>query len=194
MMSLAGCWRTSLREAFGALATEPSKHLPDPPMSSRRRFFIQSAALLATAALLSGCAGLGLTGQYAPRVYLAGIDSLPGEGLELRFMLKLRIQNPGDADLRYDGVWAEVELQGQPLASGGTAVTGVVPRFGEAVVMVPATASGLNIARQAISVLRSSRELSGAGMVAYALRGRLGRTGLGGGSFESSGEIDLRAP
>lgn len=154
-----------------------------------------STALLATIALLSGCAGLtDLTGQYAPRVYLAGIDSLPGEGVVLRFMLKLRIQNPSDADLRYDGVWAEIELRGQPLASGGAPVTGVVPRFGEAVVMVPVTASGLTIARQAISMLRSSREDNGMGVVAYALRGRLGGTGLGGGGFESSGEIDLRAP
>lgn len=160
-------------------------------MTTRRRLLTQGTALLA-AALLSGCAGL--TGQYAPRVYLAGIDSLPGEGLELRFMLKLRIQNPSDGDLRYEGVWAEVELRGQPLASGGAPVAGVVPRFGEAVVMVPVTASGLNIARQVIGLLRSSRDGNGVGMVAYALRGRLGGTGLGGGSFESSGEIDLRAP
>ena len=34
----------------------------------------------------------------------------------------------------------------------------------------------------------------GMGTVAYALRGRLGGTGFGGGRFESSGEIDLRAP
>ena len=161
-------------------------------MTARRRLLMQAIALLATAALLSACAGL--TNRTAPRVDLAGIESLPGEGLELRFMLKLRVQNPGDADLRYDGVWAEVELRGQPLASGGAAVTGVVPRFGEAVVLVPVTASGLNLARQAISVLRSSREADGMGMVAYALRGRLGGTGFGGGRFESSGEIDLRAP
>jgi LEA14-like dessication related protein len=153
---------------------------------------MQVTALLATLALLSGCASL--TDLTAPRVNLAGIESLAGEGLELRFMLKLRVQNPGDADLRYDGVWAEVELRGQPLASGGAAVTGVVPRFGEAVLMVPVTASGLSIARQVISLLRNSREGNGVGVVAYALRGRLGGTGLGSGSFESSGEIDLRVP
>ena len=152
---------------------------------------MQMTALLATVAL-SGCASL--TDLSAPRVNLAGIESLPGEGLELRFMLKLRVQNPGDADLRYDGVWAEVELRGQPLASGGAPVTGVVPRFGEAVLMVPVTASGLSIARQVISLLRSAGEGNGAGLVAYALRGRLGGTGLGGGRFESSGEIDLRVP
>jgi late embryogenesis abundant protein len=149
-------------------------------------------ALLATTVLLSGCAGL--TNLTAPRVNLVGIESLPGEGLELRFMLKLRVQNPADADLHYDGVWVEVELRGQPLASGGAPVTGVVPRFGEAVLMVPVTASGLSIARQMISLLRSSQEGNGVGVIAYALRGRLGGTGFGGRSFESNGEIDLRAP
>jgi hypothetical protein len=150
-------------------------------------------ALLVSAALLSGCAGLGgLGGESAPRVNLAGIDSLPGEGLELRFMLKLRVQNPSDADLYYDGIWVDVELRGQPLASGGAPVKGVVPRFGETVVMVPVTASGLSMARQAISLLHSSSEANGVGPVAYALRGRLGGIGFGGGRFESSGEIDLR--
>jgi len=161
-------------------------------MRTQVRHFIQVTALLASMGLLSGCATL--SGLSAPRVNLAGIESLPGEGLELRFMLKLRVQNPGDADLSYDGVWAEVELRGQPLASGGAPVKGVVPRFGETVLMVPVTASGLSIARQVISLIRSSSESKGVGVVSYALRGRLGGTGLGGGRFESSGEIDLHAP
>lgn len=161
-------------------------------MMKRCRLFMQSTVMLITIALLSGCANL--TSHYAPHVTLAGIDSLPGEGLELRFMLKLRVQNPDDADLHYDGVWTEVELRGQPLASGGAPVKGVVPRFGEAVVMLPVTASGLSIARQVMSLLRSSREANGAGPVAYVIRGRLGGTGLGDRSFESRGEIDLRVP
>lgn len=164
-------------------------------MNICRRLFLQMIVLLAATVPLSGCVGLGgLAGQSAPRVNLAGIDSLPGEGLELRFMLKLRVQNPGDTDLHYDGIWVELELRNQPLASGGAPEKGVVPRFGETVVMVPVTASGLSMARQAISLLRSSSEADGAGPVAYALRGRLGGIGLGGASFESSGEIDLRMP
>ena len=161
-------------------------------MYTRHRFLLQCTALFALLAVLSGCASLGA--RYAPRVNLAGIDSLPGEGLEARFMLRLRIQNPSDADLAYDGIWTEIELRGQALASGGAPVKGVVPRFGEAVVSVPVTASGLAIARQLIGVLRSSGGTEGLGTVAYALRGRLGGSGLGGSSFESSGEIDLRAP
>ena len=68
----------------------------------------------------------------------------------------------------------------------------MVPRFGEAVVMLPVTDSGLSIARQVMSLLLSSREGNGAGPMAYVIRGRLGGTGLGDGSFESRGEIDLR--
>lgn len=158
-------------------------------MTSRRRFFIQSAVLLASLSVLTGCAGL--TSEPALRVNLAGIDSLPGEGLELRFMLKLRVQNPGDTDLRYDGIWAEVELRGQPLASGGAPITGVVPRFGEALVMLPVTASGLSLARQVLDLLRSSRAGNDVGPVTYVLRGRLGGTGLTQSRFETRGEIDL---
>jgi hypothetical protein len=161
-------------------------------MTSRRRLILQGTALLLAAALLSGCAGL--TSLNAPRVHLAGIEGLPGEGLELRFMLKLRVQNPADADLRYDGVWVEIELRGQPLASGGAPVTGVVPRFGEALLLVPVSASGLSIARQVISLMHSSRDGNGPGTVSYALRGRLGGSGFGGANFESKGEIDLRTP
>lgn len=158
------------------------------------RLLALCAALLTTLAVLSACAGVGGYGERAPRVHLAGIDSLPGEGLEMRFMLKLRVQNPADADLHYDGIWAEVELRGQPLASGGAPVQGVVPRFGETVVMVPVTASGLNIARQVIGLLNGSRESERLGPVSYALRGRLGGIGFGGARFESKGELDLRTP
>jgi len=159
-------------------------------MMKRRNLFLQSMVMLITIALLSGCAGM--TSPYAPHVNLAGIESLPGQGMELRFMLKLRVQNPGDADLHYDGVWAEVELRGQPLASGGAPVKGVVPRFGEALIMLPVTAPGLSVARQVISLLQNSQEANGAGPLAYVIRGRLGGTGLDDGSFESRGEIDLR--
>lgn len=173
-------------------------HTPRPtaqapaPSTARRQALQRLASVGATAALavlLPGCAtGLG---QPAPKVGLAGIDSLPGEGLELRFMLTLRVQNPGDAELRYDGVWVELDLRGQPLASGGGPVSGVIPRFGEALVLLPVTASGLAIARQALSLMRSARDGGAVGPVAYALRGRLGGTGFGSLRFENRGEIDL---
>jgi len=156
---------------------------------SSRRLLIKRAVLLAMAALVPACAGLD--GGYKPRVHLAGIESLPGQGLELRFMLKLRVQNPGDTDLRYDGVWVDVQLEGRPLASGGAPLTGVVPRFGEVLVELPVTASGINVARQVIGWINNSRD-GNRQVVPYVLRGRLGGTGLASGEFESRGEIDFR--
>lgn len=154
---------------------------------SRRQALAGSLAVATAALLLPGCATL--RDETAPRVDLAGIESLPGEGLELRFLLKLRIQNPAERELRFDGLWAEVELRGLPLAAGGAAVAGVVPRFGEAVVQVPVTASGLALARQAFSLWKGSQQGGGAGPVAYVLRGRLGGTGLVDARFESRGEV-----
>ena len=58
--------------------------------------------------------------------------------------------------------------------------------------MLPVTASGLSIARQVIGLLGNAQEGKSLGPVAYVIRGRLGGTGLGDGSFESRGEINLR--
>lgn len=163
---------------------------------SRRHWLARGAAPLATALLLPACAAL--TDQSGPQVDLAGIDSLPGEGLELRFVLKLRVQNPSERELRFEGAWAEISLRDLPLASGGAPVAGVVPRFSEAVIALPVTASGLRLAQQAISLWQDSRDGRLAGPVRYALRGRLGGSGWAVANFERRGEIDLgparRAP
>ena len=58
-------------------------------MSSRRQLVLVVPALAATA-----CASL--SGSDPPRVSVAGIEALPGEGLELRFLVKLRVQNPNE--------------------------------------------------------------------------------------------------
>src|SRR4029450_3954606 len=47
-----------------------------------------------TAAALTGCAGIGL--REPLRVSLAGLEPLSGEGLEARFVAKIRVQNPND--------------------------------------------------------------------------------------------------
>ena len=153
------------------------------------RHLIEILVALTIALSLTGRAGIGT--RNAPRVHLAGIASLPGEGLEARFMLKLRVQNPGETDLAYDGVWVDVEFDDKPLASGGAPAKGVVPRFGEVLIELPVTASGINIARQVMGWINSSRD-GKRQVVPYVLRGRLGGIGLAGGDFESRGEIDFR--
>lgn len=144
--------------------------------------------LALVAAPLAGCA---LSPFADPlRVELVGFDGLPGEGMELRFLVKLRVQNPNDREMAYDGVALDLDLRGQRFASGVAPLSGTVPRYGETVLAVPVTASAIALARQMLSVLRES-ERGGVGKLAYALRGKLGGVGLTGARFESTGEFDF---
>jgi LEA14-like dessication related protein len=138
-------------------------------------------ALLLVAAL-SACAALGVERL---RVNVAGIESLSSEGLEARFALKLRVQNPNDIALDYDGIALDLSVNGAPFASGVSNAKGSVPRFGETVITVPITVSALSVVRQALSFTRNPPKEG----VPYELKGRLAGTGLGSLRFESSGTL-----
>ena len=73
---------------------------------------------------------------------------MKGEGLELRLMVKLRVQNPNDAPFEYDGTYVKVDVQYRTFATGVSDESGSVPRFGEAVIKVPLTVSMFRMARQ----------------------------------------------
>jgi hypothetical protein len=138
---------------------------------------------------LGACAAL--PGADPLRVDLAGIEGLPSEGLEMRFRVTLRVQNPNGADFSFDGVSFELDLRGQSFARGVSAAAGSVPRFGERLVGVPVTVSGLSLARQLFSLARSGNADASLRKLPYVLRGKLGGNWLGGGRFESRGEVDL---
>jgi LEA14-like dessication related protein len=145
--------------------------------------------LLAPAPLLAALAGCaGWVGVDPLKVQLAGVESLPGQGLELRLAVKLRVLNPNDAAVDYDGVALDLELRGLDFASGVSDARGTVPRFGEAVIVVPVTVSAFAIARQLGSFAMGDRS-----KVSYRVRGKLAGTGFGGLRFESGGEFDLPA-
>jgi len=61
--------------------------------------------LISLVTIISGCATM--PGIDAPNVRVVGMEPLPSEGLEVRFALKLRVQNPNQSTLRYNGlaVW-----------------------------------------------------------------------------------------
>jgi len=134
--------------------------------------------------MLAGCA---LLGQPEPvRVNVVGIEALPGESMELRMAVKLRVQNPNDAALDFDGISIELEVRGSTFATGVSDERRSVPRFGEIVISVPVSVSALAVVRQAIGLATSERPI-----VDYTLHGRLVGTRFGGLRFESKGEIDL---
>jgi LEA14-like dessication related protein len=104
-----------------------------------------------TMALLSACATL--PNRDPPTISVAGVEPLRGEGMELRFAIKLRVQNPNNTDLHYRGVALQLDVNGQRLATGVSNQGGTVKRFGESVFTVPVTVSMADVGRQIGSLL-----------------------------------------
>lgn len=146
------------------------------------------APLLLALLLVLSLAGCAAFGQRDPlNVQVAGIQPLPGEGLELRMAVKLRIQNPNDVALDYNGAALELEVNGRRLASGVSDARGSVPRFGETVLSVPMTISAFSAARQALGLA----EHIGMDEVPYVLRGKLAGGLFGTQRFVEKGTLDL---
>ncbi|KON79746.1 LEA type 2 family protein [Azoarcus sp. PA01] len=152
------------------------------PVSVR---ILLGVATLLLALVLGGCAGMAARDPV--RIAVVGIDPLRGEGLEMRFNLKLRLQNPNEAPLDYDGLAVELELNGKPFASGVSGTKGSVPRFGEALLSVPVTVSAFTAMRQALALVEGGA-LDG---VPYLLRGKLGGGAFGVTRFSEKGTLSL---
>jgi LEA14-like dessication related protein len=135
---------------------------------------------------LAGCAGM--PGLDALNVTLAGIDALPSQGMEVRMAVKLRVQNPNDTPVEFDGVALSLEVRGHDFASGVSNAKGSVPRFGETVLVVPMTVSATALLRQAYSFATGERS-----KLDFVARGKLAGSGFSGTRFESRGEFDLPA-
>lgn len=134
---------------------------------------------------IGGCAALQPRDPL--QVSVAGIESLPGEGLELRLLVKLRVQNPNDTAFEYDGAQLQLDVLDRPFASGVSDVRGSVPRFGESLVEVPVTVSVLRMVGQAIGMLDGKP----VERITYRMRGKLSGTGLRVASFQTTGELTL---
>lgn len=118
---------------------------------------------------------------------VAGITPLPGQGMELRMLVKLRVQNPNDLPIDYSGVALQMDVQGKTFASGVSDDTGAVPRFGEAVISVPVTISAFSMIRQAAGMMQG-RDLK---KISYEMKGKLASPGFGTRRFSTEGEFDL---
>ena len=116
-------------------------------MSSSRVSWFGLNFVLSLLLMLSigGCASM--VDRDPVRISVVGMDPLPGAGMEVRFGLKLRVQNPNDDAIEYDGVALELELNGKNFASGVSDAQGSVPRYGEALIVVPVTVSAISFVR-----------------------------------------------
>lgn len=88
-------------------------------------------ALLLPLLLITACAGFG-TKIEKPRLSLVGVQMLDSSLFEQRLQVRMRVINPNDMDIPVKGLHVKVELAGEDIATGVSARSFTVPRFGEA--------------------------------------------------------------
>lgn len=152
-------------------------------MMFRRLGFV--VLLCIAAGALAGCASMQAKDPL--QVTVAGVDPLQGEGMELRMLVKLRVQNPNDTPVDFNGVAVQMHVQGKTFATGVSDTHGSVPRFGESVIEVPVTASAFRMARSALGLMSGGMP----GKISYEMTGKLNGSGFSTVRFQNKGDFEL---
>jgi LEA14-like dessication related protein len=145
---------------------------------------LRVVALGLLALLISACASL-LPGD-PPKVDVVGVQPLAGQGMELRMLVKLRVLNPNDTPIDYDGLFVEMEVRGKRFASGVSDARGTIPRFGEAVLSVPVTVPAMAMLRQALGMAQGDQSV-----ISYSVSGKLSGPQWRNLRFNSEGEFKM---
>jgi len=149
-------------------------------------YFQRNKIIVAGVALLAACAMM--PGREPLQVNVADIESIDGQGMEWRMLVKLRVQNPNDTPVEYDGVYLRLDVLDKSFATGVSDERGTIPRFGEALVTIPVTVSTINLVRQVIGMAVDGKPPE---KISYRLEGKLNSPGFGSTRFDSSGELAL---
>ncbi len=155
--------------------------MPKTP-SEACRLLLLGCALLAA----SGCAHGSFGPPEPPVVTLSNLVPLQASPFEARVRADLRIQNPNDFEIGFDGMRFDLEVNDQPFLRGLSDESVTLPRLGEAVVSVEGTTTTFDLLRQVKGLASNPR----AGL-SYRLEGRLfvvepRRTAL---DFEKTGSL-----
>jgi LEA14-like dessication related protein len=148
------------------------------------RVFAIYMALLA----IGGCAGVGKQ-LDPPRISLANILVQEITGLETAFQIQMRVFNTNDVDLKVKGIEAQLEINGQPFATGVSNTPVEIPSYGTELVTVTVYSS-------VIKMFKSVYGLKESEALKYRLSGKLRVSGnnmlpttL---PFESEGQVTLK--
>lgn len=109
--------------------------------------------LAGVALMLAGCAALQPKLE-TPTVAVNSVKVLPGQGLNMRFLIGLHVQNPNAIPLPIHGVNYTVALSGQQVVSGNSQNQPTIPAHGEQDVEIEAVAdlmNGLSLANALLS-------------------------------------------
>ncbi|CRL47025.1 MULTISPECIES: LEA type 2 family protein [Pseudomonas] len=144
-------------------------------------------AIILSLLLLSLSACALLPNRDPLNINVVGIEPLQSQGMEIRFAVKIRVQNPNDSSIDYNGVALDLEVNGQPLASGVSDQSGSIARFSETVLTVPVSVSAFSVLRQTLG-LSQTQSLND---LPYVLRGKLAGGLFGTMRFTDTGKLSL---
>jgi hypothetical protein len=147
-------------------------------------------ALLASLLVMSLTACALFPNRDPLNINVVGIEPLPGQGLEVRMAVKLRLQNPNETAIDYTGVALDLDVNGKLLASGVSDQQGTIGRFSEGVLVVPVSVSAFAALRQVVG-LTQTQSLDN---LPYTLRGKLAGGLFGTMRFSDSGVLSLPQP
>jgi LEA14-like dessication related protein len=151
----------------------------------------QFIRILFTSLLLLTLSACALFPHNDPlNINVVGIEPLPGQGLEVRLAVKLRLQNPNESAIDYSGVALDLDVNGKLLASGVSDQQGTIGRFSEAVLVVPVSVSAFAALRQVVGV----SERQNLDNLPYTLHGKLAGGLFGTMRFSDSGVLSLPQP
>jgi len=144
-------------------------------------------ALILSLLLLSLSACALFPNRDPVNINVVGLEPLPSQDLEVRFAIKLRVQNPNETAIDYNGIALDLDVNGHSLASGVSDQSGSIPRFSETIVSVPVSISAFSVLRQTLG-LSQTQTLDN---LPYVLRGKLAAGLFGTMRFVDSGTLSL---
>lgn len=154
-------------------------------MALRLRRYTRLLLVLLIASGLNACALFQARDPI--NITVIGFEPLAGQELEMRMAVKMRVQNPNEQAIDYNGIALNLEVNGQPLAAGVSDQQGHIGRYGEQVVVVPISITAFSFLRQAYG-LGQLDTLQG---MPYVLRGKLAGGLFGTVRFTEQGKLDL---
>ncbi|UMZ09237.1 LEA type 2 family protein [Pseudomonas sp. MPFS] len=147
--------------------------------------------VIALSLILLSLGACALLPQRDPlAINVVGIEPLPSQELEMRFAIKLRLQNPNETPIDYNGVALDLEVNGRPLASGVSDQQGHIGRYAEDILVIPVSVSAFSVLRQTLG-LSQTQSLDN---LPYVLRGKLAGGLFGTQRFIERGQISLASP
>ena len=157
------------------------------PFFVERLFMRRVQAVILSLLLLSLSACALFPNRDPVNINVVGLEPLPSQDLEVRFAIKLRVQNPNETAIDYNGIALDLDVNGHSLASGVSDQSGSIPRFSETIVSVPVSVSAFSVLRQTLG-LSQTQTLDN---LPYVLRGKLAGGLFGTMRFVDSGTLSL---